>query len=181
VDASVEHGDKHGHEHGHEHGSPRTSWLLLVPVLAMLLVLPPPLGADSVLADARLAGGPPRDRSAFPPLPAGAVVPLSMSDVVSRAAWDGGSLDHRVVRLRGFAVRAGGSIELARLVITCCAADATPMAVRLTGGRSVADGAWFEVTGTIVAGSSTSADEYVPTLTVRTMRPITTPVDPYEH
>lgn len=184
IGAVIDRGQGSGHDHGHGHGAPRSSWLLVVPVLAMLLVVPPPLGADSVLAAGRVGNAEPRhDGSGFPALPTDRVVSLSMSDFVSRAAWDSaGSLTGRMVRLRGFVVRQGQSVELARLVITCCAADATPMSVRLAGGGGTpSDGQWLEVAGTVVPHSATPADEYVPTLTVRTMRPIAAPEDPYEH
>src|SRR5436305_212523 len=71
-------GDGHGHHH-----TARSAWLLVVPVLAVFLVAPPALGSDSVTrTDAR---APAQATAFFPALPPGEVVPLSMTDFVTRA------------------------------------------------------------------------------------------------
>lgn len=182
-------GDEHGSHGDHRHGM-RSSWLLVLPVLAIFLIAPPALGADAV----DRAGGrtiiaqtaPPitqQGAAAFPPLPAGSVVPLSMSEFVTRSVWDGtGSLNNRVVRLTGFVVHEGGSTVLARLVITCCAADATPVKVRLVGGDAAArrDDQWLAVDGRIRPGSATQRNDYTPDFSVVALTPMATPADPYE-
>ena len=103
--------------------------LLVLPVLAVFLIAPPALGADSVArAGARVPAAP----AAFPPLSAGRVLGMSLSDFVTRGAYDSsGSLRSRTVRLTGFVARQGGTTYLARLVITCCAADALDSSVLL--------------------------------------------------
>ncbi|HEY0808425.1 MAG TPA: TIGR03943 family protein, partial [Pseudonocardiaceae bacterium] len=123
------------HPDDHHH-SGRWAWLLLLPVLAIFLVAPPALGADSVLrAGNRTA--PVRQGSAFPPLPRTAVVPIAMGEFITRSVWDpSNSLAGRTVALTGFVVHANGTDYVARLVITCCAADATPMKVALTGRQA---------------------------------------------
>ncbi|HWE89461.1 MAG TPA: TIGR03943 family protein [Pseudonocardiaceae bacterium] len=175
---------------GHRHGS-RSSWLLVVPVLAIFLIAPPALGADAVAR----AGGrtiisqaapavTQQGAAAFPPLPAEPVVPLSMSEFVTRSVWDAtGSLNSRVVRLTGFVAHEGGSTYLARLVITCCAADATPVKVTLVGAGADAqrDDQWLAVDGRIRPGSATQHNDYTPTFDVVTVAPIATPADPYEY
>jgi uncharacterized repeat protein (TIGR03943 family) len=172
---------------GHEHHHPaRSAWLLMVPVLAVFLVAPPALGADSVTRTAARAPltATATDAAAFPPLPAVDVVPLRMSDFVSRAGWDGnGTLNGRTVALSGFVVQSEGNTLLARMVISCCAADAYPVTVRLSGGaaRAYKSDAWIEVTGTVVPGTATKANSYTPDFTVATIRPVTTPQDPYEY
>ena len=42
--------------HGHDHAASKAPWLILVPVLVLLLVAPPALGADAVARNATLAG-----------------------------------------------------------------------------------------------------------------------------
>ncbi|GAA4662818.1 MULTISPECIES: TIGR03943 family putative permease subunit [Amycolatopsis] len=165
--------------HGHAHPA-RSAWLLLLPVLAVFLVAPPALGSDSVTRTE--ARAPAQTALAFPPLPAEAVVPLSMTEFVTRAGWDsGGSLNGRLVRLTGFVTHARGSVLLARMVITCCAADAYPLTVRLTGtAPTYPDDTWMEVTGRVVPGTATSANRYTPDLTVDSARRIDQPQDPYE-
>lgn len=171
--------------HGHHHQA-RSAWLLTVPVLAVFLVAPPALGADSVTrTEARAPlSATATDAAAFPPLPADDVVPLRMSDFVSRAGWDGnGTLNGRTVALAGFVVQSKGGTLLARMVISCCAADAYPVTTRLTGdaARAYKNDVWIEVTGTVVPGTATKANSYTPDFTVATIRPVLTPQDPYEY
>lgn len=175
--------DGHGHAHRHQ---ARSAWLLMVPVLAVFLVAPPALGSDSVTRTESRApqSAAASSAAAFPPLPQGEVVPLTMSDFVSRAGWDrNGTLTGRTVSLSGFVVHSDGQTLLARMVISCCAADAFPVTVRLTGGSAdhFASDAWVEVTGQAVPGSATKANSYTPDLTPLTLRPVTAPKDPYEY
>ncbi|OXM62026.1 TIGR03943 family protein [Amycolatopsis thermalba] len=172
---------------GHDHHHPaRSAWLLVVPVLAVFLVAPPALGSDSVI---RTSAGAPRsavaqDAAAFPPLPAGDVVPLTLTEFVTRAGWDSrGSLNGRTVRLSGFVVHAKEGVLLARMVIRCCAADASPMTVRLTGPQAARfpDDSWLEVTGQLVPGTATAANGYTPDVTVTALQPIPAPQDAYEY
>jgi uncharacterized repeat protein (TIGR03943 family) len=181
TDNSAAHDDDHGHQHGG-----RWVWLLMLPVLAIFLVAPPALGADSVLrSSGRTAPSVVQQGSAaFPPLPRGAVVPVSMSEFITRGVWDSThSLDGRTVALTGFVVHQNGADYVARLVITCCAADATPMKVALTGqqARALANDQWVRAEGRLVPGSATTADEYTPTLTVSALVTTAAPADPYEY
>jgi uncharacterized repeat protein (TIGR03943 family) len=174
-----------GHEHGHQHKI-RSAWLLMVPVLAVFLIAPPALGADSVgRSQARAPQAAPSGNSvAFPPLPPGPVVPLSVSEFVTRSGWDSrGTLNGRTVSLSGFVVHQKGATLLARMVISCCAADAYPLTVRLNGPAAAgfpAD-AWVEATGEVVPGSATARDNYTPDLTLSGIRPVSAPRDPYEY
>jgi uncharacterized repeat protein (TIGR03943 family) len=170
---------------GHHH-SARWTWLLMLPVLAIFLISPPALGADSVLrAGNRTAPAVVQQGSAaFPPLPKEAAVPLSMSEFITRSVWDSShSLTGATVALTGFVVHANGSDYVARLVITCCAADATPMKVALTGGQAapLLNDQWIRVTGRLRAGSATESNGYTPTLTVSGLTLVSAPADPYEY
>ncbi|MEV5720553.1 TIGR03943 family protein [Amycolatopsis mediterranei] len=171
------------HKHSHQ---ARSAWLLLVPVMAVFLVAPPALGADSVTrAEARVpASAATANAMAFPPLPAGDMVPLKVNEFVTRAGWDkAGTLNGRTISLTGFVVHTGGRTLLARLVISCCAADAFPVTVHLTGGQAdqFAADAWLRVNGTIVPGTATLANDYTADFTVSTIEPIPAPQDPYEY
>ncbi|MFJ7215273.1 TIGR03943 family putative permease subunit [Amycolatopsis sp. NPDC098790] len=175
-----------GHDHaGHSHAA-RSAWLLLVPVLAVFLVAPPALGADSVIrTEARVpSSAAAANAAAFPPLPAGNVVPLSVNEFVSRAGWDSsGTLDRRTISLTGFVVHTGGNTLLARLVISCCAADAFPVTVHLRGGEAdhLASDAWIQVTGQVVPGTATKNNSYTPDFTVASITAVPAPKDPYEY
>jgi uncharacterized repeat protein (TIGR03943 family) len=176
----------HDHEDDdhHGHGGSRGPWLLLLPVLAVFLISPPALGADTVSRSTdsntdRSEGSAAR----FAPLPGGEVVPMTVTDFVTRTAWDdSGSLDGRTVRLVGFVVRQDGVTHVARLVISCCAADASPVKVRLDGAGvdALVVDEWVEVTGEAVPGSATKETGHVPTLRVEQVVPTAAPETPYE-
>lgn len=174
-------------DHGHAH-SAHSAWLLVLPVLAVFLIGPPPLGSDSV---ERAAGNRPEVPSTegegselFPTLPEGDPIALPLGEFSSRAAWDRGhSLDNRTTRLTGFVVQEGDDTYVARLAIGCCAADAFPVKVKLLGRElsRLADDSWIEVDAMLRPGTATRANEYVPSVTVHTVRGIPEPEDPYEH
>ena len=179
----------HSHDdgHGHSHGAARSAWMLLMPVLAIFLIAPPALGADSVnRAGGRTVASEQRQdqviKTKFPPLPAGSVVPMRMADVATRAAWDStNSLNGRNLELTGFVVHDAAGVYVARLVITCCAADAMPVKARMVGTEGLADDEWVTVTGKVRPDSAVQADNYVPVFDVATMKKIGTPSDPYEY
>ena len=180
--------DGSGHDHdgsGHGHREPHSPWLLLLPVLTIFLVAPPALGADSVQRAS--AGNSVTDATGsssgdFPPLPEAGAPELRLSDFVARAVWDrSGSLAGRDVTLTGFVVHRGGAAELARLVITCCAADARPMVVRLTGAPDLPSGSWLRLRARLLPGSATAADGYTPSVQVLEAEPIPEPAEAYEY
>jgi uncharacterized repeat protein (TIGR03943 family) len=170
---------------GHHH-SGRWMWLSLLPVLAIFLVAPPALGADSVLrAGNRVAPSVVRvGAAAFSALPRGAVVPIAMGEFITRSVWDSSdSLAGRTVALTGFVVHDNGTDYVARLVITCCAADATPMKVALTGRQAdqLPNDQWIKATGMLRPHSATEANGYTPTMTVSALTTVDAPADPYEY
>jgi uncharacterized repeat protein (TIGR03943 family) len=165
--------DPHGHR-----GASHAAWLVLAPVVAVLVV-PPALGSYSAArAPATIAK--PADVS-FPPLPPGNPAPVKVVDFATRARWDDGrTLTGRTVSVTGFALRPGvGRFILARLVITCCAADARAVEVGVVcDAPPPAQDAWVVVTGTY-AGISQS-DAMLPLLHATAIRPIAQPTNPYE-
>ena len=78
--------------------------------------------------------------------------------------------------------------DLARFVISCCAADASAVRVHLVAPPGVlpepAPGGpdrWVQVRGRLVAGTGTAADGHVPTLTVTDSLPVPPPEQVYEY
>ncbi|GAA3362025.1 TIGR03943 family putative permease subunit [Saccharopolyspora gregorii] len=185
------------HEHepaehaAHEHRG-RSPWMLLLPVFAIFLVAPPALGADSIGRGQQTAA-PERPTGAsalFDELPPGPAPELSVSEFITRVVWDGsGALEQRAVRLRGFVVHPADGparTQLARMRISCCAADASPVLIDLAGPAADAlattpQDSWIEVTGTLRAGSATEANGQVPTFDITGARGIPAPDDPYEY
>lgn len=170
--------DDHDHEHSH---SSRSTWLMLLPVLAVFLISPPALGGD-VVSSAADTNQTQRSRNLLGNLPSGEVIPLSMTEFVTRTAWDeSGTLDNRRVKLTGFLTRAEGSTYVARLAISCCAADARPLKVKLTGDvPSLPDEQWVELTGKVVPKSASEKNSWVPSFTVESFTSVAEPVEPYE-
>ncbi|MCO8277956.1 TIGR03943 family protein [Actinoplanes sp. TRM 88003] len=173
---------EHGHEH--EHHGPGVGWLLILPVLGLLLVAPPALGsyaanqAGSVVAEP--VGG-----SDYPPLPAGDPVELSLVDYASRALFDAGkSLDGRELSLTGFITTApDGAPMLARMVLSCCAADGRPIKIGLDGRTPIdvpAD-TWVQLTGVYTARTIKDPVNNVDVayFEVRTWQEIPEPKQPY--
>ena len=132
---------------GHHH-EPRVSWLLVLPVFALMLAAPPALG--SYAADR--AGTGIQEPPGFADLPANDPVHLSVLDYATRAVYDHGkSLTGRHVRLTGFlSTGPGGTPVLTRMFLSCCAADAQPIKVGLAGRlpAGLKPDTWVEVIGT---------------------------------
>jgi uncharacterized repeat protein (TIGR03943 family) len=168
---------------GHQEES-RIGWLLLVAALALLVFSPPALG--SFLANRHGTALPVASVSDLAPLPSGDPVQLTLLDYATRAVSDNGrSLSGRDVRLTGFVIAGpGGTPYLARLVVGCCAADARPVKVGLTGdlpGILTAD-QWVEVVGRYT--DQTDRDpingDAIPYISVVSVREIAPPALPYE-
>ena len=75
-----------------------------------------------------------------------------------RAAQDtSGSLTNRLVTITGFVLNEPGGVDLARIVIICCAADAQLARIHLRGGIGAtggiplkfADNTWLRVEGQV--------------------------------
>ncbi|MEV2219735.1 TIGR03943 family protein [Nocardia vinacea] len=205
-DDALSHADARSHDgalgHGaaqgdHEHGSGRAQWLLLAPVAALLLIAPPALGAGAAVTSSPVQVVP-RDIAAeqpklwaFPPLPAEPAPRLPIVDLVDRALQDSShSLDGREVTISGFIIRPKDleqqhpdtpDADLARVVITCCVADARYVLVRLSGMPEVIeDDAWLEVRGVVETGSAQRDPDHTPTLVVTDYQRIEAPDRPYE-
>lgn len=177
------------HDHGHDHGGkghhePRVGWLLLLPVLALLLIAPPALGSYSAgQAGTALSS---QDVSDYPPLPEGDPAKISVLDYASRAIFDKGvSLGDRSVQLTGFiATGPAGEPILARIVLSCCAADGRPIKLGMEGNAPTAlpGDTWVEVVGTYSDRTTTDPvnGEGIPYLNVETWREIDPPKQQYE-
>ena len=173
-----------GDDHGHGHHEPRVGWLLILPVLGLLLVAPPALGSYAAGQSGTVAAAPASD-SDYPPLPPGDPAQVSLLDYASRAIFDDGrSLTGRRLRLTGFLTPApDGSPMLARIVLTCCAADGRPIKVGLTGRAPIEVPAdtWVEIVGAYTP--KTTKDQVngadVAYLEVQSWQPIPQPKQPY--
>ncbi|MFJ8047838.1 TIGR03943 family putative permease subunit [Streptomyces luteogriseus] len=177
------HGHAHAHSHAHGHGAagPRVAWFLTLPALALLLFPPPALGSYSAEreADQRAAQG----VGTFPALPSGNPVDLALGEFGSRAVYDSGrSLKDRTVRLTGFVTRDGdGTWYVTRLLVSCCAADATTARAEVRGVEAPPVDTWVTVTGTWhPEGEPGSPEAWPPVVDATSLRRVRQPENPYE-
>jgi uncharacterized repeat protein (TIGR03943 family) len=173
--------DEHA-DHGHS-GEPRVAWLLLLPVFGLLLVAPPALGSYA----ANRSGMSLQAQSDFAPLPAGDPAKISVLDYASRAIFDEGrSLGDRRVQVTGFvSASPDGNFYLTRMILSCCAADARPIKIAMSGRlpENLKQDTWLRVVGTYV--SRTAKDpingERIPFIEVGEAETIAAPSEEYEN
>ena len=186
-DPGVDGGDAHegddGHGHGHGRGWLDVAWLLVVPMAVLLLIAPSALGSFSASRSGTALGA--VQSSDFPPLPSGDPVRVSVLDYASRAVFDQGkSLTGRQVTLSGFLLAQPGGWYLTRMVITCCAADAQPVKVGLTGSvpAGLSANEWLEVTGRYTQKVDRDGvnGETIPYLDVSSAHPVAAPKEQYD-
>jgi uncharacterized repeat protein (TIGR03943 family) len=179
-------GEDHDDGHGHGHHAPRVGWLMILPVLGLVLVEPPALGSYSA-GQAGTVLTVQNSGSDYPPLPPGDPAPISLLDYASRTLFDAGkSLTGRHLVLTGFVTPGpDGQPLLARIVLTCCAADGRPIKIGLAGDdipNSVPADTWVQVTGVYTA--KTEKDPVnkanLAFLQVTSWSTTTAPKDPYE-
>lgn len=186
-DAGAPPEDEHASHGAH---APRIAWLLAVPALTILVIAPPALGSDAVEAGTPRPAPVVADALATAALPPGDAPRLTVTDLVARMAADptGPATTHDV-SLEGFLVPARSprtGTDLARLVISCCAADASPVRVHLAATELLAPtpgdrDQWVLVRGRVVHGTGTRDDGYVPTLAVTAIEPVAAPDPVYEY
>lgn len=151
---------------GHTHRSPAL-WLLAVPVVVLIFLTPPPIGGSAAVPAASVPTGGPRHP--FPPLPPGPAPELALPDVLMRVAQDSaGTLDGRRISVTGFVIHSHDHVDLGRVVIICCAADAQLAQIRLTGAAAggaarLPDNSWIRVEGTVADGPALQIDSVTPT------------------
>jgi uncharacterized repeat protein (TIGR03943 family) len=174
--------DARSHQEAHPHREPRVSWLLVLPLFALILVAPPALGSYSALR----TGTALQEPYGYQDLPADGTLRLSLVDYASRAVYDHGrSLKGRQIKVTGFlALDGAGRPYLVRMALNCCAADAQPVKIALTGQVPpvLQPDSWLEVTGTYSARRTEDPVNAgpIPYFEVGSAAPVATPRDPYD-
>lgn len=150
----------HDHGHGHDHSTPpRVAWLLLLPALSLLFYAPPAIGAYTASREAPKAVTV-TDQDDFDPLPKTSPLPITLTDFTRRVQQDRErAIDGRTVEMTGFvtpdsstSAEDGGDGNaawyLTRAVVSCCAADAQFVKVRVHGAPPPPADTWVTLTGT---------------------------------
>ncbi|MBB2992072.1 putative repeat protein (TIGR03943 family) [Mycolicibacterium iranicum] len=180
------HQPDHAHDHGGHAHSSGTLWLLIVPIALLAFVVPPAIGPQTarpavseVSTDVL--------RRPFPPLPEGHAPEVSLPDLLIRIAQDSaGTLDGRLVTVTGFTMKDGGRVDLGRVVILCCAADAQLARIHLAGPAltsvsDLPDGSWVRLEGKVPAGQNDSARRSIPSLEITSARQVDAPENTYSY
>jgi uncharacterized repeat protein (TIGR03943 family) len=177
--------EKAGHDadDGHSHRS-GVVWLLAVPIVVLIFVTPPALRPQAATGSVANVSNDAL-QEAFPPLPPGRAPEISLPEVVMRAANDSsGSLTNRLISATGFVLNEPGGIDLARIVIICCAADAQLARIHLRdhdGASSLhfPDNTWLRVEGVVTPAERQPHTPPIPTLRAVSVTPVAAPANPY--
>jgi uncharacterized repeat protein (TIGR03943 family) len=176
------HDDGH-HDDGHAHRG-GIVWLLVVPIVVLIFVTPPALRPQAATGSVRSVS---TDvlRQAYPPLPPGRAPELSLPEVLMRAANDStGSLNNRLITVTGFVLNEPGGVDLARIVIICCAADAQLARIHLRDGSGksdfhFADNTWLRIEGEVTPAEREPKTPPIATLHVVTVTRVDAPANQY--
>jgi uncharacterized repeat protein (TIGR03943 family) len=180
-----EYGQEYGDGHGHDHSSvPRVAWLLFLPALSLLFWAPPALGAFTA------ARQPPKqvsEQDHFDPLPATSPLPITLTDFTRRVRQDRTrAVEGRTVEMTGLVTpvpkgdRAGGDWDLTRIIISCCAADAQSVKVRIHRTPAPPADTWVKVTGTWHRHGTLGTSTADVALDARTVTKVPRPVNGYQ-
>ncbi|GAA5702285.1 TIGR03943 family protein [Streptomyces avermitilis] len=167
-------------DNGHDHSkAPRVAWLLFLPALSLLLYAPPALGAYTASREAPKAVS---EQEHFDPLPATSPVPMTLTEFTSRVQQDREQvIKGRSVQMTGFVTpdKRGDGWYLTRIIISCCAADAQSVKVRIHGGPALPANTWVSVTGTWHPGGTLGTRSAPAALDARTAKKVIRPVNAY--
>jgi uncharacterized repeat protein (TIGR03943 family) len=171
-----------GHD-GHCHrGS--IAWLLLVPIVVLIFVTPPALRPGAAAPKVTAVSNEVLRRP-FPALPDGRAPEVSVPDVMIRAAQDtAGTLNNRIITVVGFTLPETDGVDLGRVVIICCAADAQLARIHLRGPaiselKNYPEETWLRVEGIVLPAAANGDSTSTPTLQVQSATRIEPPANAY--
>ena len=170
-----------GAEHHHHGESDGVVWLLVLPIVMLIFIVPPALSAQAA-SPVSVASTP---RSPFPPLPPGGAPSLPLPQVLMRiATGPAGGLDGHTITVTGFTMKDHDRVDLAKIVIICCAADAQLARLHLSGpaaasAAALPENTWITVRGTIPAGQTYRGTSSIPTIDIDTVTRIDPPTNTY--
>lgn len=178
ADADVDHGHAHSHRTG-------IVWLLVGAVLVLMFVAPPalrPSAAPSVTSVSNDVLN-----KAFSPLPPGPAPEVSLPEVLMREAHDTtGSLTNRSITVTGFVLNEAQGVDLGRIVIICCAADAQLARIHLRGpaagsASGLPDNTWLRVQGRVIPAPRQPNSPAIPILQATAVTRVDAPPNPYAY
>jgi uncharacterized repeat protein (TIGR03943 family) len=176
--AHVGDGDGHGHDHSRV---PRVAWLLFLPVLSLLFYAPPALGSYTASREPAKAVAVQDD--AFDPLPATSPLPITLTAFTQRVQQDRSrAIRGRAVVMTGFVTPATGKQDgwyLTRIIVNCCAADASSVKVLVRGIAAPKADTWVNVTGTWQGSGTLGTSSAAVALDARGVQQVRKPSNAY--
>lgn len=166
-------------------------WLLLIPIL-VLVIAPPALGADSVARTSTVATVAQQPSVSESSETAAASVDgtrMTMIGFIRHTVYDSDkSVRQDRVTVTGFIAPAGPDFPhgyfIARLLITCCAADAQSVRIFVPGPAPYPPDTWVDAVVTAEPGTAAANAKdglgYTPVAAVHAITSTGQPVDPYE-
>lgn len=182
--ADIRRGSAPAADHGDHSHRGSVAWLLLVPIVVLIFVTPPALRPGAA-APTVTAVSTEVLRRPFPALPDGRAPDVSIPEVMIRAAQDtAGTLNDRLITVIGFTLPETDGVDLGRVVIICCAADAQLARIHLRGPaasdlKNYPEETWLKVEGTLIPGKANGDSTSKPTLQVHSATRIEAPANTY--
>jgi len=173
----------HGEAHSHRAG---IVWLLVVPILVLIFVTPPALRPSAAAPSVTAVSNDVLNR-AFPPLPPGNAPEVSLPEVLMREAQDTtGSLTNRSITVTGFVLNEAQGVDIGRIVIICCAADAQLARIHLRGpaaghAAGLPDNTWLRIEGQVTPAPRQPNSVAIPALQATAVTRIDAPANPYAY
>ncbi|MEX0825823.1 MAG: TIGR03943 family protein [Acidimicrobiia bacterium] len=174
--------------HGHGVAATRIGLILLVPVIAVYLIAPAPLGSFAASRGGQnqlISGTQARGLGPLPGAEVDGAVEATFWDLILRVYYEPEQVEDVTVRLIGFVAPETdipGAYRLTRFQIACCASDASALQVIITGVPDIPEtDQWMKVdatwTGEVVHLEGTAK---IPILQFVAHVPTTQPAEPYE-
>ncbi|MCV7298146.1 TIGR03943 family protein [Mycobacterium barrassiae] len=173
------------HDDGHVHRR-WSVWLLVVPIAVLGFIVPPAITPEAA-APTVTEVSPEALRRPFPALPDERAPELSLPEVLVRIARDSAhTLDGRLITVIGSTFKADGRTDLARVVIICCAADASLARIRVSGPAAAQiagypENTWLRVEGKVPPGQTFSREINTAVIEVYSATRIDPPANLYEY
>ena len=173
------------HDDGHAHRA-SAAWLLVVPIAVIGFIVPPAIAPEAATPSVTEVSSEVQRRP-FPALPAERAPAISLPELLVRIARDSAkTLDGRLITVTGFTFKEDGRTDLARVVIICCAADASLARIRVSGpaAQQIAaypENTWLRVEAEVPSGQTFSRNGPIAVMEVFSATRIEPPANLYEY
>jgi uncharacterized repeat protein (TIGR03943 family) len=170
---------------GHAHRA-SAAWLLVIPIAVLGFIVPPAIAPEAATPSVTEVSSEVQKRP-FPALPDERAPAVSLPEVLVRIARDSANtLDGRLITVTGFTFKENGRTDLARVVIICCAADASLARIRVNGpaAQQIAnypENTWLRVEAKVPVGQTFSRNGPIAVMEVFSATRIDPPANLYEY